>query len=102
MLSPTPPELQPTLELVGLGIRAASSAAGIAATNRLGLVELNQCTRHLISNDGRCQSGNPSNSLCGRRTRTPLKLGPRQAGGSFGPNFLFTTRPRAAMTMMRK
>jgi hypothetical protein len=30
----------------------------------------------------RCQSGNPPNSLCVRRTRTPLKLGPRLGGAS--------------------
>ena len=28
----------------------------------------------------RCQSGNPPNSLCVRRTRTPLRLGPRLGG----------------------
>ena len=35
----------------------------------------------------RCQSGNPPNSLCVRRTRTPLKLGPRPAYDCPGPNF---------------
>jgi hypothetical protein len=33
----------------------------------------------------RCQSGNPPNSLCVRRTRTPLKLGPRLGGAPARP-----------------
>ena len=41
-------------------------------------VDLNQCARRPMC-DGDVHSGNPPNSLCVRRTRNPLKLGPRLA-----------------------
>jgi len=69
-------------------------------------VDLHQCARGPMC-DGGVQSGNPPNSLCVRRTRTPLKLGPRLAymprPELFGaveplfPSFSSTLRSRARL-----